>query len=186
MVVSYSTLTYSFKMPFLAFERHRSRKLMSNSIFKSLRSSDYQMPHWPWLGSQVPNREHVRGNRGKIMNVSSALIDGYLNSEWPVHCRRTLDQYSYHMLDTTKTRDLDQVVYKWTKAEQKRRRDKQDSGQRPGSNGSDYETLYNRHFKVSLKAKDRPIVMVDQLWLWILPDGAPETPNITRNITDRQ
>ncbi|RYP77399.1 hypothetical protein DL771_001194 [Monosporascus sp. 5C6A] len=78
------------------------------------------------------------------------------------------------------------VVYKWTRAEQIRRRQKRASQRaswRPTWSGeSDDEKgaqndqnsgagEHDRHSEFSLKAKHRPIIMVDQLWLWILPDG---------------
>lgn len=72
------------------------------------------------------------------------LLTGYLNSPEvkPMHCRRTLDQFSYHMLNSTESRDKGQVAYRWA-----------------------------RTSKPSVNAKDRPIIMVDQLWLWVLQDG---------------
>lgn len=71
------------------------------------------------------------------------LINGYLNLEGrPLHCRRTLDQFLYYMLPSTEARDIDQVVYRWAKRERK-----EDA------------------------ACYRPIIMVDQLWLWVLHDG---------------
>ncbi|RYP50349.1 hypothetical protein DL768_004114 [Monosporascus sp. mg162] len=84
------------------------------------------------------------------------------------------------------TRDLDQVVYKWTRTEQIRRRKKQASRRPTWSDESDDENdaqndrnssagEHDRHSEFSLKAKNRPIIMVDQLWLWILPDGTVVT-----------
>jgi hypothetical protein len=72
------------------------------------------------------------------------LIKGYLSlAERPLHCRRTLDQYLYYMLPSTEARDIDQVVYRWAK----------------------------REYKDEEPAESRPIIMVDQLWLWVLHDG---------------
>ena len=72
------------------------------------------------------------------------LLKGYVANPAvkPVHCRRTLDQFSYYMLNSTETRDQSQVAYRWAKTQ-----------------------------KACDEAKDRPIVMVDQLWLWALHDG---------------
>ncbi len=72
------------------------------------------------------------------------LLSGYLDSKLtkPVHCRRTLDQFLYYMLHSTEARDKTQVAYRWAK-----------------------------NSAVQAKPKDRPIVMVDQLWLWVLHDG---------------
>ncbi|RYP10646.1 hypothetical protein DL764_000530 [Monosporascus ibericus] len=75
-----------------------------------------------------------------------------------------------------------QVVYRWTRTEQLRRRKKRASRRPTWSDESDDERdaqngpksgagEHDRHSEFSLKAKNRPIIMVDQLWLWILPDG---------------
>jgi len=70
------------------------------------------------------------------------LINGYLNQDGrPLHCRRTLDQCLYYMLPSTEARDIDQVIYRWARRESEE------------------------------AAQARPIIMVDQLWLWVLHDG---------------
>ncbi|PCG95219.1 Hypothetical protein PENO1_074590 [Penicillium occitanis (nom. inval.)] len=50
--------------------------------------------------------------------------------------------FSYYSLDSTERRDMDQVIYRWAKK-----------------------------WHGYIPAKDRPILMVDQLWLWLLNDG---------------
>ncbi|KAK3358750.1 hypothetical protein B0T25DRAFT_447129 [Lasiosphaeria hispida] len=72
------------------------------------------------------------------------LLSGYLDPKQvkPVHCRRTLDQFSYYMLNSTEARDKSQVAYRWAK-----------------------------NPTVCAEPKNRPIVMVDQLWLWAFHDG---------------
>lgn len=42
-----------------------------------------------------------------------ALINAYLYNPPALHVRRTLDQYYYHMLESTHERDIDQVVSRW-------------------------------------------------------------------------
>ncbi|RYP13610.1 hypothetical protein DL765_006811 [Monosporascus sp. GIB2] len=130
-------------MPVLAFERHRSRKLMSSAILKAMGSQERRMPHGSWLGSRTLaslRREHDKRHRARI------------------------------------------VIYKWTRTEQIRRRKKRASRPPTWSDENDDEIHaqsdqnsgageHDRHSAFSLKAKHRPIIMVDQLWLWILPDG---------------
>ncbi|KAM7221765.1 hypothetical protein V8F06_002758 [Rhypophila decipiens] len=58
----------------------------------------------------------------------------------PLHIRRTIDQYYFPTLEDTSLRDKDQVVYRGTRA------------------GRSFHT------------KNTRVVMVDQLWLWILDD----------------
>lgn len=69
------------------------------------------------------------------------LLRDFVKEDPPLHIRRTLDQYYFVTLDDTSQRDKDQVVYRGT-LDQKR------------------ET----------KSQSR-VVMVDQLWLWILDDS---------------
>ena len=109
------------KMPILGFETHRNRKSLARAIKGETKGDD-------------------EGH-------SSLLVRGYLHDEKakhlkPIHCRRTLDQFSYYMLDSTESRDMDQVMYRWAKK-----------------------------WREQTPAKDRPILMVDQLWLWVLNDG---------------
>ena len=83
----------------------------------------------------------------EAMNYESdeRLLRDYVKANPPLHIRRTLDQYYFATLDDTSQRDKDQVVYRGTKA---------------GRN------LHGRKTRV---------VMVDQLWLWILDDSRSPT-----------
>ncbi|KAK7409062.1 hypothetical protein QQX98_008766 [Neonectria punicea] len=69
------------------------------------------------------------------------LLRENINRDPPLHIRRTLDQYYFLTLEDTSERDRDQVVYRGTKA------------------GLSFHTRNTR------------VVMVDQLWLWILDDN---------------
>ncbi|KAK1759132.1 hypothetical protein QBC47DRAFT_397946 [Echria macrotheca] len=131
-------------MPILSYEKHRERKVMWRAIRRASKAPDTrQSAQWE---AKTHNAE-----------VDTSLIEAYLNSKKPLHCRRTLDQYSYYMLETTESRDLDQVVYKWAQAE------------------NIFKAVVSDLTKDDNSQKDearhRPIIMVDQLWLWILPDG---------------
>jgi hypothetical protein len=95
------------------------------------------------------------------------LIEKYLNVNPPLHPRRTLDQSYYWTLKDTCSRDRDQVVYR-------------DSA--PNRN-----LLHYRHVKKNPKKEGDPtcaqctdnvkkvprVVMVDQLWMWILDESEP-------------
>ncbi|KAK0614626.1 hypothetical protein B0T14DRAFT_436163 [Immersiella caudata] len=85
-------------------------------------------------------RAHEQVKAGR----EAQLLSGYLDSKQgkPVHCRRTLDQFSYYMLNSTEARDKSQVAYRWAK-----------------------------NPTVCTEPKNRPIVMVDQLWMWAFHDG---------------
>lgn len=71
------------------------------------------------------------------------LIKAYMREGSSLHCRRTLDQFLYYMLPSTEARDINQVLYRSAK------RDQPDK-----------------------KVTDRPVLMVDQLWLWLSSDGS--------------
>ncbi|KAI2463165.1 hypothetical protein F4781DRAFT_440881 [Annulohypoxylon bovei var. microspora] len=113
---------YALFMPILGFEQHQYRIKLASTM-KTTNS----------LAQETLS-----------MNDTTLFIRAYFNcNESPLHCRRTLDQFRYYMLDDTEERDNNQVVFKWA-----RKRDRQHP-----KNPDGY-----------------PLLMVDQLWLWILPD----------------
>jgi hypothetical protein len=69
------------------------------------------------------------------------LLREGLESDPPLHMRRTLDQYFYPKLENTSLRDTNQVVYR--------------------------ETRSGKYFRY----RTTRVVMVDQLWLWILDNS---------------
>ncbi|KAH6627459.1 hypothetical protein F5144DRAFT_651976 [Chaetomium tenue] len=90
-------------------------------------------------------------------NDETALLIGAYFPDRPLHCRRTLDQFTYHMLDDTERRDNTQVMSRWTKKEL----DKVDKDMR------------DRMLEPPRRRRDGghlPVLMVAQLWLWILED----------------
>jgi hypothetical protein len=86
------------------------------------------------------------------------LLKEYLHGNPPFHARRTLDQSYYWTLQSTKKRDRDQVVYRGTAPKKK--------------------FIHNAHCKTKGGPPCRQcwddirkvprVIMVDQLWLWIL------------------
>ena len=94
-------------------------------------------------------REH--GRRETHCTANEALLLGYQATRSPahprqrqVHPRQTLHRFGYSMITSTETRDTDQVSFRWAAALEGRR-------------------LRKKRF--------RPVIMVDQLWLWMLEDG---------------
>ncbi|KAK4655420.1 hypothetical protein QC762_302370 [Podospora pseudocomata] len=155
-------------LPIFGFECHRHRKYLSDAISNASgelktsqqdkviseaaasksspsrhakRRSTVSSSYYSTPSSPFKDAAKLLRNAMPVSN-QSLLLDGYLRSPKPVHCRRTLDQFSYYMLSSTETRDKSQVAYKWAK-----------------------------DTKACDKAKDRPIIMVDQLWVWILHNG---------------
>jgi hypothetical protein len=84
------------------------------------------------------------------------LLRDNLHEDPPLHIRRTLDQSYFLTLEDTRARDKDQVVYRETR---------------------EGKSHYTRNTR---------IVMVDQLWLWILNNSElspvrPITLSLTKN-----
>jgi hypothetical protein len=90
-------------------------------------------------------------------HVDEKLIYEYLHQNPPLHTRRTLDQSYYGALKNTQTRDRDQVVYRAT------------------------TPLPHECVKMGRREEACPecqddirklprLIMVDQLWLWILDE----------------
>jgi len=188
-------------MPVLSYEEHRARKKMTKAIERVQRMRPSLRPRYAKALSSAAS-----STTAERQQYDMSLVEAYLNFKdvKPLHCRRTLDQYWYHMLDNTEVRDSDQVVYKWARNQYQRRLtektqqellddylehaaaefeggDTDDSANEGDGNeetqgqtnlddmgGDDSE---QQEDQILYKAKHRPIIMVDQLWLWVLPDG---------------
>ena len=109
----------------------------------------------------------------RAKSIEDKLIWQYLNSNRPIHCRRTLDQYGYPSLRNTAVRDADQVLYKRTRPTRSYEAATRETSMQhihaiwnatraPGPRSSEMKAVVDRTAKV---------LMVDQLWLWILDDG---------------
>ena len=88
-------------------------------------------------------------------NLEAKLIWRYLGSEPPIHLRRTLDQFGYPNLRSTVARDDDQMLWKRTR----KVIDLDDE--------VDDSNLSTRSRKPK-PFTDGKIIMVDQMWLWIV------------------
>ncbi|RAK96319.1 uncharacterized protein BO80DRAFT_366606 [Aspergillus ibericus CBS 121593] len=125
--------------------------------------------HWDTYWNLVQRRKVVeeRLRQGRFRPVpsdisksslESKLIWKYLGNEPPIHIRRTLDQFGYPNLRSTVARDDDQMLWKRTKK----------------------VVNLNDEIKISDQPEDRPeaknafmdgkVLMVDQLWLWIVDE----------------
>jgi hypothetical protein len=87
--------------------------------------------------------------------VEEQLISEYLHAKPPLHPRRTLDQSYYGALKNTGTRDRDQVVYRATTPE-------------PHEHDPSWDACVQ--CKEDIRKIPR-LIMVDQLWLWILDES---------------
>jgi hypothetical protein len=122
-------------------------------------------------------RTNVKGN-----DYDDELLNNYLFKRWPLHLRRTLDQYYYSYLADTKTRDGDQVVMRSRNHSLRREAEFTANFLRDEHGGITGKTRYiltPKRTSSLAEAKNAPvprddnspIVMVDQLWLWVVKKG---------------
>jgi hypothetical protein len=91
------------------------------------------------------------------------LLDRYLLTTPALHPRRTLDQSYYWALKETQMRDRDQVVYKATSPHRKHSR-------HACSKESKNSSSPCSQCMANIRKVPR-VVMVDQLWMWILDNS---------------
>ncbi|KAG6363933.1 hypothetical protein INS49_009036 [Diaporthe citri] len=105
------------------------------------------------------------------------LLETYLMKDPPMHPRRTLDQAYYWSLNNTNHRDLDQVVYRATTVDPlKFHRWNVDRSIWTGHDSEDNKTakqLENIEHEPCAECtaniqKVSRVIMVDQLWMWVL------------------
>lgn len=112
------------------------------------------------------DEKHKRAHQDRIKNSLADEMLGeteklywrYLDELHPLHPRRTLDQFYYHMLPDTDERDKDQTVTRYYEAH---RDDFESRGLRP------------------------VLTMVDQLWMWMLPACGKSPPIIITAFPER-
>jgi hypothetical protein len=109
-------------------------------------------------GSQKESYHHesnANGPEGLDESIKSR------NSRRVTHVPMTLDQYYYPVLEDTSVRDGDQVLSKFL--------------QNNSDHGKDQLAITNaktRSKAGSSNSGEKQILMVDQLWMWIVDEGA--------------
>ena len=123
-------------------------------------------PTWASSQPSLPGKVDRRKALGQVFLAAAALLEAmdlhteeqlmvkYLHVQPPLHPRRTLDQAYYGALRSTRTRDRDQVVYRGT------------TPQPHDCIGMEVCLQCNEDIR-----KTPRIIMVDQLWLWILDES---------------
>ncbi|KAL2856693.1 hypothetical protein BJY01DRAFT_242737 [Aspergillus pseudoustus] len=119
--------------------------------------------YWNLLQRRKVIEERLRQGRSRPVpdeisrsNLESKLIWKFLGNEPPIHIRRTLDQFGYPNLRSTIARDDDQMLYKRTRKTVNLLDELGTSG--PVRDGFNSQPTFN----------DGKVLMVDQLWLWIV------------------
>jgi hypothetical protein len=110
-----------------------------------------------------------------------------------LHIRRTLDQYYYSTLPDADERTIDQVVYKFAKKQHNRKMEetekakqkeleRSESSLRSSRSGLDAEiepigTDAQDEKRVEASWDPPRVMMVNQLWMWIIDGGEYEKPS---------
>ncbi|KAL4975881.1 hypothetical protein BDW66DRAFT_63176 [Aspergillus desertorum] len=120
--------------------------------------------YWNLLQRRRVIEERLRQGRSRPVpdSISSSSLEAkliwkYLGNEPPIHIRRTLDQFGYPNLRSTVARDDDQMLWKRT-------RKATNLIDELGNSVSPREGLDPE----SSPFPDGKVLMVDQLWLWIV------------------
>ncbi|KAL5003351.1 hypothetical protein BDV10DRAFT_44374 [Aspergillus recurvatus] len=120
--------------------------------------------YWNLLQRRRVIEERLRQGRSRPVpddisrsSLESKLIWKYLGNEPPIHIRRTLDQFGYPNLRSTVARDDDQMLWKRTRKATNLIDELNNSV--PLRDGTDPQ---------SSVFVDGKVLMVDQLWLWIV------------------
>jgi len=157
----------------------RSNTGQANDKNSGPNSTDIKKP------SPSPSSDHgVLGTRdAKMAYYEEELLKTYLYKRWPVHMRRTLAQYYYSYLADTKTRDVDQVVIRARARKlQEEAKFEKDIKKTGGKNGlgqsKNAENIKGKNDLPETKDEgseideNSPVVMIDQLWLWVVSPGS--------------
>ncbi|KAI9149579.1 Protein SERAC1 [Paramyrothecium foliicola] len=140
-------------------------------------------------GRSRPIPEHV----AKSDSLELQVIWEYLGHDPPLNCRRTIDQYGYPSLRDTRPRDDDQMLYKLTKERVSmpgHRRglfSDESSGRaasdRTGGSWKDHliGNIGNDGGDVPEEEKllDGNVLVVDQLWLWVINSRKFQFPSFS-------
>ncbi|KAI0975130.1 hypothetical protein F4678DRAFT_457396 [Xylaria arbuscula] len=143
------TVTALF-MPVFGFETYGNRRKLRKAMEKVSAENDSSPP--PTFESMTGDDTDTdkanadEDNTAEVDNYNENLVRAYFkDKKFPLHCRRTLDQLTYHMLHDTEAHDSSQVMFKWQKEKEEQE-------------------------KKEKRMLDYPLLMIDQLWLWILED----------------
>ena len=146
--------------------------------------------HWDTYRRMVKRRDIVKSRlvqgRSRPTPQDIGTMDDELQVAWkylgydpPFHTRRTLDQFGYPNLSDTRARDDDQMLYKMTKHPPQEKETARACNVNIGENGNvPSGSTKEKDDEAHIDSKDRyktlkdgKVLMVDQVWLWIVDNG---------------
>ena len=120
-------------MPYLHFETDANRQEMQRAIYRAQTLKEMEKH----------DRQYAKAAVRRAETCDEMLLRAHLGgSTANLHVRRTLDQFFYHNIDT-RSRDQDQVVYR-------------------------YQAEKAKRLALPEDEIDPKVFMVDQLWMWVL------------------
>jgi hypothetical protein len=187
--------TLFLAMPYLHWESYRSSEAVSwvlknikdesmqNLILRGSKSwRTYEAEPKALTRSTLLDSAKQKGDatiaiqNGRKDNPDDLLMKKYLFKRLPVHLRRTLDQYYYSYLADTRVRDRDQVITKVRNRELYNHKHRAHTNDEKTSKskrfgGQKEDPPENFKNKTAPLDNNSPLVVVDQLWLWVLDRG---------------
>ncbi|KAK3170675.1 hypothetical protein OEA41_002757 [Lepraria neglecta] len=147
--------------------------------------------HWDSFGNLQKRADIIERRRkqayarpvpedvAKGKSLEHKLVWQYLTLDRPIHCRRTLDQYGYPSLRNTSVRDRDQILYKRTRVEPPQQSSKEPAtkSKAPQLKAQPKQPPAGQESLPSPSGDDEAakVLMVDQLWLWIIDESTVVT-----------
>jgi ankyrin repeat protein len=187
--------TLFLAMPYLHWESYRSSEAVSQ-LLKNIKDRSMQnlilRGSKSWRTYEAEPRALTRSTvldsakqkeepagmvtHDKKSNSDDELMEKYLFKRLPVHLRRTLDQYYYSYLADTRVRDRDQVVTKVRNRELYNHTHISHTVEKKTSKSKRFgrsKDVIPENLKNETPPPDNnsPLVVVDQLWLWVLDRG---------------
>jgi len=156
-----NSLQMAMFMPYLHWDTFRSLKAR-NAVIKKRSDQEHIRP----VANQI-----LKGN-----SLEHRVIWQFMGSNRPIHCRRTLDGYGYPSLASIESRDMDQVMFKRTS--------RVAATAKPMKKPANYfsSLLWSARSSRPKPAATKKInadaayvLMVDELWMWILQDDCMVT-----------
>jgi hypothetical protein len=105
---------FALHIPFVHWETEESRAEMNYVMEKIRQGRKNDLDNMDNLNLPqrcIPDLKDIQKHPGWCKNEK--MLCAYLYHHPPVHARRTLDQFYYHMLENTEERDQDQVITRY-------------------------------------------------------------------------
>ena len=156
-----------------ATANEQTSRIAHVNVTPDSKGSDTHLPLPSYNVTKAP-KSLRRAALGKLLRLAANILEGvdshvdekllfeYVHADPPLQPRRTLDQSYYGALKSTQARDRDQVVYRATA---------------PMAHECDIEE--GRCLICQENSQKLPrLIMVDQLWLWILDESMLPSRNL--------